>query len=124
MKYGDIAEGTSEPFFVLLSQQIENADLTLDDIHMSLELLKHCSVCLKKFDARLERPFCLATVLKMDIPIGDHELIDYINGYIWLSATYHSAHFRLLPLSNTAFSAITPSIVSAEGVLSIPFTVS
>lgn len=51
---------------------MDSDDLTFDDIRRSLNLLKHCSVCLYQgMDARLERTPRPAMDRKMNIPTGD-----------------------------------------------------
>lgn len=69
---GEIAELTNN--LVNPSQQMENTDLIGDDIGMSSDLLKHCSVCLhQEALAWLEASSCSALVYERDIPTVYHE---------------------------------------------------
>lgn len=98
-----------------------SANLAIDNICMSLDLMKHHSVCLYiEVNARLEAPLWPARDRKMDIATGDHGPTDSKNNHKRASATYHTAHSEPLQFSNTPFPSISPPYFSVEGVQPIP----
>lgn len=69
---GEIAKLSRK--LVSLYQRMDCANFTIEDIKMSLDLLKHRSVCIsQKVDSRLEGPFRPAMDWKMDIPTYDYK---------------------------------------------------
>lgn len=93
---GEIAKQTIE--LVSLSQRMEIADLTFNDIRVLLDLLRHCSVCpFKKVSARLEGSPRPAIGPKLKIATNDHEPHNSNPNYGRAKATYHIAHSRPLP---------------------------
>lgn len=100
------------------------ADLRSENIRMSFDLLKQCSVCIsQEVDAEIVGRSCPAMKHKMGIPNGYHELMSLRIIYKSSWATYCPAHSKLLLFSNTLFSSIPPLRTGVKGVLPIPSTV-
>lgn len=103
---------------------MDRTDLTIDDIRMALELVKHRSVHLhQELHARLEAPPQKAMDHKMDIPDDDRGLPDSSTSFRRSSATYPTAHSRPLSLPNTPIPAISPPPICEEGVPRTLFTI-
>lgn len=106
----DIDKQAIKVICTTFSQQMNSADLTSDSNVLSLELLKHCFICLsQKVDARLEKPSHLAMKLEMDIPTDHHEPSNSNNYFGTLSATYHTAYFGTILSSMNALSRYSTS---------------
>lgn len=123
MTRGKIAKIKNE--LISLYWEMDDTDLTFDNIKKSLELLEHCSICLsQEGDARLKGPTCSALDRKLNIPTQDHGPFNPNNSFRRSSATYltyiSGPHF----FSITLFLAIPLSSINLEGDPPIPSTVS
>lgn len=87
---GDIAKLAKNPVFI--PSRMERAYLTFDDIEMSMDLLKHRSICLfQDSDSPLERHPPLAMNCKTDIPTDYHRPLKSNTNFRGSSTTYHTA---------------------------------
>lgn len=107
------------------SQRLDSASLTFDNIRMSLELLKHRSVCLyQEINARMGGLSYPAMNQRMNT-LADDQGPSISNTTFRLPfGTYRIAHSGFLPFPNTTFHAIPPYPTSVEGVPPIPSTLS
>lgn len=108
-----------------LYQRLESADLTFNDISMSLGLMKHCSIRLsQKVDNRLKGPPRPAMGREMDIPTEENGPLNSNTNSKQSSAIYYNAHSGPLPIPNNFFPTIPRSSIDLERVSPIFPTVS
>lgn len=110
----EIPKPTIELF--LSATQIYIAEHSSDDICISVDLLKHRTVCLHGMILQMKGRPCSAMNCKINIPTGDHGPGDPNSGYKKLSTTTRTAHSGPLPNSSAPLPAIPPPTLSMEGV--------
>lgn len=96
---------------------MDSADLRFNNIRVSLDLFKHCSICLsQEVHGWSEGPLRSAMDPKMDILADEHGPSSPNTNFRRTLATYHPTHSGALSFPRTPFPAISTPPIGVDGV--------
>lgn len=124
MLCGEIPQLTNKPVSHSHFKRMHRANRSFNDIEISLQVLKHCFVCLsQEVNTWLKGRHRLDMDQKWTFPTIDFRPSRPLTNSKQSSGTYYTAHSGLLPFLNTLFSPIPPPPTGVKGVRPISSTV-